>query len=264
MTLGACNARLAPLTRDAPGTSTSAFSLRTSTTARRTGTTQSGWYEAFRTRARSKLRSHRQAGDVTEYNGEHQAQSDVEDPPAIRWTSGVVPEPVAGAAGGGARDEDAERGTAAGAVVDPGAAAVQLGEAGHHRQADADPGSVGRDLRAPAERLEDAVTQLRRDPWAGVLDREQHPVALTPQPHPHGGVRVGVTGRVGEQVLDDALDLAGVQRHRRRLGVQVHLAALQQAPLLGDPLHQGGDVAGAALGRDDPAAQPVQVEQVGE
>src|SRR6266508_598055 len=53
MTLGAGSTRLAPRTGRAPGTSTSAFSLRTSTTARRTGTTQIGWYDAFRTSARS-------------------------------------------------------------------------------------------------------------------------------------------------------------------------------------------------------------------
>src|SRR6266508_1382482 len=53
MTLGAWSTRLAPRTGRAPGTSTSAFSFRTSTTARRTGTTQIGWYDAFRTSARS-------------------------------------------------------------------------------------------------------------------------------------------------------------------------------------------------------------------
>src|SRR6266542_5672197 len=55
ITLGACRTRLAPRTGRAPGTSTSAFSLRTSTTARRTGTTQIGWYDALRTSARSTL-----------------------------------------------------------------------------------------------------------------------------------------------------------------------------------------------------------------
>jgi len=57
MTLGAWTSRVAPRTRPLPGTSTSAFSFSTSTTARRTGTTQIGWYDALRTSARSTMPS---------------------------------------------------------------------------------------------------------------------------------------------------------------------------------------------------------------
>ena len=92
------------------------------------------------------------------------------------------------------------------------------------------PRGVGGRARALAERLEHAVAQLGRDPAAGVLDRQQDPVApgRLCDPHPHRGVRRGVPGRVGQQVLDDPLHLAGVEGDGQRLGLDLGPAAVEQ------------------------------------
>src|SRR5919204_3898141 len=203
MTLGACSARLAPRTGLAPGTSTSAFSLRTSTTARRTGTTQIGWYEALSTSARSTLASPFGPTGVP-----------------VSITAGHL---AIGQAHGGSAGRrrpvgqvDAERRAAPLALLEPGAAAVQLGEAGDERQADADAGGVGGGVGPAPERLEDARPDLGRHPGAGVLDRQQHAVVGGPHPDPHRRLRRGVPGGVGEQGLDDSLHLARVPPDRDR------------------------------------------------
>src|SRR5215207_7862179 len=59
----------------------------------------------------------------------------------------------------GVGEEDSERGAAAGAVLDPGAAAVQAGELGDQRQADARAGGVVGDIAARVEGREDLLAK---------------------------------------------------------------------------------------------------------
>jgi hypothetical protein len=88
------------------------------------------------------------------------------------------------------REQDLERRTAAGAVLDPGSAAVELGEAGDQGEADADPGGVGGCAGALAEGLEQGGLQLPGDTDAGVFDGEQDPLAAAGELDPHRGVGV--------------------------------------------------------------------------
>src|SRR6266511_3418669 len=106
--------------------------------------------------------------------------------------------------------EHVERGAAAVALAHPGAAAVELGEAGHQREADADAGGLLGGVGALAERLEDRAGQLRRHAGAGVLDHELEVAPADQAADPHRRARRGVPGRVDQQVLQDALDLGAV------------------------------------------------------
>src|SRR5215218_3196541 len=122
----------------------------------------------------------------------------------------------------GVGEVDPERGPSAGAVLDPGAAAVQAGELGDQGQADAGAGGVVGDVAALVEGLEDLLAELGRHPGSLVLDQQHDAVVLRLQPDPDGGPGRGVLGRVDEQVLDDPLQLGGVGGHIYRRGVHHH------------------------------------------
>jgi hypothetical protein len=57
---------------------------------------------------------------------------------------------------------------------------------------------------------------------------------------------------VGEQVLDDALNLGRVDPGDHRLGQHLQLPAAAQPPLLGDPGDEGGEVGGVLRGQARP------------
>src|SRR6266511_2470856 len=97
--------------------------------------------------------------------------------------------PTGGTSGGRA-------GTAGGAVLDPGAPTVQVGELGDQRQADPRAGGVPGDVTALVEGLEDLLAELRRHARPLVLHDQQGALAVGVDPHPDGGARLGVPGRV--------------------------------------------------------------------
>src|SRR5262245_24843735 len=105
---------------------------------------------------------------------------------------------------GRAGQPDPEGGAAALPVLDPGAAAVQLGEASDEGEADAD-AELAAARVGLLERLEDVAGQRRIDPGTGVVHRDQDAVAVPPDPNPYRRARRRVPGGVAEQVLDDAV-----------------------------------------------------------
>src|SRR2546427_12722854 len=109
-------------------------------------------------------------------------------------------------------EEDAERCAAAGAILDPGPAAVQLGESGHERQADADSGPVGILDATLAEGLEDRCPLVLWDARAHILHADERATLLRADPHPDRRAGRRVTNRVRQDVLDDPLDRRRVDR----------------------------------------------------
>src|SRR5207248_2257856 len=98
----------------------------------------------------------------------------------------------------GRRQEDAEGGAAAGAVLDPGPAAVELGEAGDEGQADADTGGpLG--LGALAEGLEDRLLHVGGHTRARVGDRDRGPALGRLDADPYGCAGLGVAQRVDHE-----------------------------------------------------------------
>src|SRR6266536_4328703 len=75
-------------------------------------------------------------------------------------TAAVPASRAGGVRGRGAGKEHPERGSATGAVLDPGASAVEVGELGDQRQADPRAGRVGGDVAALMEGLEDLLAEL--------------------------------------------------------------------------------------------------------
>src|SRR5690606_39381056 len=101
-----------------------------------------------------------------------------------------------------------EGGAATGAVLHPGPAPVQLGEAGDEGQPDPRPGRADA-LRAP-ERLEDLLALLGRHPGPVVIHLQQDPVRGRRGGHLDRRALRGVAHRVHDEVLHDALDLRPV------------------------------------------------------
>src|SRR4030095_15969218 len=89
---------------------------------------------------------------------------------------------------------DLERGAGAlAAILDPGPAAVELGEHAHQRQPDPHARRVRGGPGPLAEWLEDRLPQRLGHPWAGILDDQQGTVVPGLHMHPHG--------RAGRRVL---------------------------------------------------------------
>jgi hypothetical protein len=109
---------------------------------------------------------------------------------------------------------------------------VGFGEAGDQGEADADPGGVGRCAGPWRKGSHRVACSSRGDADAGVFDGEQDPLAAAGELDPHRGVGGGVAAGVGEQVLDDALDLGRVHPGDHRLGQHLQLPAAAQPPLL--------------------------------
>src|SRR5439155_4302336 len=100
----------------------------------------------------------------------------------------------------------------AGTAYDPRASTVELGEALHEGQTHPDPrGMPGRGAGGLAERFEDLLAELGRDPRSVVLDHEQQATVRRNRTHPHLGFRRRVPEGVREEVLDDPLDLRGIK-----------------------------------------------------
>ena len=114
---------------------------------------------------------------------------------------------------------------------------------------------------AALERPEDRLPLLGRDAGAGVVDAEQGPAVAGLDPDPDGRARVGVAGRVGQQVLDDPLDLGRVGHDLDGSQVQAHRVGVEQllAGLLDYPGDQAGQVDPPAAQLDDAPVQAVQV-----
>ena len=78
----------------------------------------------------------------------------------------------------GVGEEDPEGGAPTGAVLDPGAAAVEAGELGDQGQADAGAGGVIGDVVALVEGLKDLLVELGRHTGSLVFDQQQDAVVL--------------------------------------------------------------------------------------
>src|SRR5207247_9760611 len=89
-----------------------------------------------------------------------------------------------------AGEEHAERGASAGTVFDPRASTVEFGEALHEGQTHPDPrGMPGRGAGGLAERFEDLLAELGRDPRSVVLEHEQQATVRRTGTPPHLGFR---------------------------------------------------------------------------
>src|SRR4029453_434930 len=140
--------------------------------------------------------------------------------------------------------------------------AVKLGEAGDERQPDADAGGRARGTGALPEGFEDRGLELGRDAAALVLDDDQDPVLAPIHPCPDAAVRRGMPGGVGQQVLDDPLDLRGVDVRDELFGPALDLAPAELFELAYRVADERADGDPPALRRDDPALQSVEIEQV--
>ena len=101
---------------------------------------------------------------------------------------------------------------------------MELREARHQRQPDADSGRVPRRVRSLTERLEHRVAVLGRNAGALVLHGDDGTVLRRLDADPHACRRGRVSHRVREEVLDDPLELARVDRHDHRVGLEDHLS----------------------------------------
>ena len=165
-------------------------------------------------------------------------------------------------AGGMVGKEDAERRSAARALLDPRPAVVQLGEARDEREPHADARQVRRRGLALEERLEDLLALIGRHAGAVVLDDDQRAALPRLDAHPDPRRRRRVLDRVAQQVLDDPLDLRPVARDDDGRGLHVHLAVGEELGV-GDELPDEGAHVGRPEQRlDDAARQPVEIEQV--
>ena len=101
-----------------------------------------------------------------------------------------------------------------------GRPSVQLSEPLHQREPDAHAATArGFPL---AERLEERELQLVGNTRAVVLDHDLDTVGLGREVHQHRGTQGCVTRGVDEQVLDDPLDLAGVDIDQHGIGSDAH------------------------------------------
>jgi hypothetical protein len=87
---------------------------------------------------------------------------------------------------------------------------------------------MGRDGRPLLERLEDRLADLGRHPGSGILDHHQRAAASRLDPHPHRRAGGGVPCRIRQQVLDDPLDLGGVDRDQHGRGLQADGSLAEQ------------------------------------
>ena len=161
-----------------------------------------------------------------------------------------------------AGDHDVEGGAAALAFVDPRAAAVQLGEPGDERQPDPGAGRVRGSGRALLERLEDRRAELRRDAGPVVLDADAHAAFVRPDVSQIRRSDVGVAHGVHQEVLDDPLHLRRVDGDHDRIGLDEHLPSDERVEMLDRAARERADVGDPVLRLDDPAVQPVDVEQI--
>jgi hypothetical protein len=137
---------------------------------------------------------------------------------------------------------------------------VELGEAGDERQPDADAWRCARGTGTLTEGLEDRVLELVRDAVALVLDDDQESVLAPLHPCPDAAVGGRVPCGVRQQVLDDPLDLRGVDVRDELVGPALDLAPSELLELPHRAADERAHVDLPALRRDDPALQSVEVE----
>ena len=172
--------------------------------------------------------------------------------------------PSGSSAGG---QEHAERRAAALALLHPGAAPVELGEPLDERQPDPDAGRVNRRRsRAPDGRARRPLRAAR----SGIPGPSSSTtISITPPSWPprvpRRARRPGVWRIAFEtQVLDDPLHLGAVDRGDDGSRLDVDRAAVGVLGLAHRAVDELGEVGGPSLRRDDPALQPVEVEEVAE
>ena len=126
------------------------------------------------------------------------------------------------------------------------------------------PGECSGGAGALTERLEDVLAVLERHARAVVLDDQQRAARLGTDADPDLRTGGRVPDRVREQVLDDALDLRAVRLDRGRFEVQLDRVVGRQVGFAHDAPHELVEVGGAKVRLEDPARDPVQVQQVGD
>ena len=140
---------------------------------------------------------------------------------------------------------------------------MERGEAGDEGQSDPGARRDGQHVRAAVERLEDGLLELVGDAGSLVLDDEQEVALLDVQPDPDRAAPRRVPHRVQDEVLDDALQLGRVDVGEERGAADADVPALERARrdrALDEREHLGR----LPAHRDEPAAEPLHVEQVGE
>jgi hypothetical protein len=185
------------------------------------------------------------------------------------WSRDGLDTPVGGSAARslgvlGVGKEDPERGTSAGAFLDPGSAAVEAGELGDQGEADAGAGGVVGDVAALVEGLEDLLAELGRYSRSVVFNQQQDTVVPGMEPDPDGRPRWGVLGRIDDQVLDDPFQLGSISGQAQRRGIDHHRVLVVDTGLVDHPVRQGAEVDQLAARGEGAAGEPVQVQQVAE
>jgi hypothetical protein len=112
----------------------------------------------------------------------------------------------------------------------------------------------------PSEGLEDLIEAGRRDAGPLVEDRDPDTPVLADERHRHRTVR-RVLGRVGEQVVEHALDLGRVDVDHQTVGRNERDTLRGRRALDGVP-HQGDQVGGPTGRGELAAAHPVEVAQL--
>ena len=112
------------------------------------------------------------------------------------------------------------------------------------------------------EGLEDRPPHVLGNSDPVVLDHDQCPAVVCLYAEPDRAVDRRVPGGVHQQVLDDALDLRGVDRQDDRFDPDDNGAIGQRLQVLDGAPGEGADVRHAVLGFDDPAVQSIDVEQI--
>ena len=96
---------------------------------------------------------------------------------------------------------------------------MQFGETPHQGQTHAHAGRMLGRVRTLLERFEDDLAEFGCHSRTVVFDLEERAPFRRGDAHPDGGVGRRVAHRVREEVLDDPLDLRGVDRDDDRLDV---------------------------------------------
>ena len=163
---------------------------------------------------------------------------------------------------GSGRQEHLEGGTAAGPILHPGPATVELREPAHQRQADPGAGRVRGHGGPLAERFEDRLAEVLVDARPVVFDGEQGAVVMGFEANPDRAVARRVPGGVHREVLDDALQLRRIHPQHHGADVDHHGAFGERIEALDRAPGQGADVGGAVLRLHDASVEPVDVEEV--